>query len=429
MRIAVVDAFSTAASLVRELRRRGVECVHVRSQEKAPLSFERTFAPLDFVERIPFDEDLARVAAALRSSDVDLVVAGTESGVLTADVLADALGLPGNGIGLSPSRRDKFLMGEALRTAGLSSIPSILVTDPEEAAAWFTDNGDEPVVVKPVSSAGTDNVRVCESAAHVRRACAAVLGAANYFGTPNASALIQRRVLGTEYIVNTVSLDGDTKVSDVWRSQKTIGPDGAPIYDVQDPQTQLDGTTGDVVSYAKRAAAALGIRHGPAHSEVMLTDTGPVLIECGARLTGSTLSEMSRRCSGISHLHLYALALTDASAFRAYDENAVIWSCLLRYVWLINRRAGTATPGWQNTFTSLPSFAGSYLPNDGSDFLACTRDVLTSPGFVALIADTADELDRDYHAIRSHESLQGYVAEPQAQADRGPTTREGSHGA
>ena len=42
---------------------------------------------------------------------------------------------------------------------------------------------------------------------------------------------------------------------------------------------------------------ALGIRFGPAHTEVMLTATGPVLVESGARMHGSVPDEIVDRCT------------------------------------------------------------------------------------------------------------------------------------
>ena len=52
---------------------------------------------------------------------------------------------------------------------------------------------------------------------------------------------------------------------------------------------------------------ALGIRFGPAHTEVMLTATGPVLVESGARMHGSVPDEIVDRCTP-SHQTLTAEA-------------------------------------------------------------------------------------------------------------------------
>lgn len=50
---------------------------------------------------------------------------------------------------------------------------------------------------------------------------------------------------------------------------------------------------------------ALGIQHGPGHGEVIVTNTGPVLVECGARPHGAegTFIPLARDCFGRDQVH------------------------------------------------------------------------------------------------------------------------------
>ncbi|MFF9032131.1 hypothetical protein [Streptomyces iakyrus] len=45
MKIAIVDGYSTGSILVNKLRERGVECVHLRSQEAPPARLLPSFVP------------------------------------------------------------------------------------------------------------------------------------------------------------------------------------------------------------------------------------------------------------------------------------------------------------------------------------------------------------------------------------------------
>ncbi|MFB6721427.1 hypothetical protein ACFCV3_14740 [Kribbella sp. NPDC056345] len=63
-------------------------------------------------------------------------------------------------------------------------------------------------MLKPVASAGTDNVVVCGSPEQVRAACARIMASADRYGLANHVVLAQEFLAGDEYFVNTVSRDG-----------------------------------------------------------------------------------------------------------------------------------------------------------------------------------------------------------------------------
>jgi biotin carboxylase len=410
VKIAIVDGYSTGSILVKKLRERGVECVHLRSQEVPPARLLPSFVPDYYAADLGWFPDLDDAVRALKEAEVDRVVAGAECGVVLADTLAHELGLPGNEFDGIEARRDKYLMATRLAAAGLAAPVSFNTTDPRAAVEWFTTAGS-PVVVKPAASAGTDNVHICSTAEEVRSACAAVMRSNDYFGNPNPSAVVQKFLAGTEYIVNTVSVDGVQKVSDVWLSAKTAGPTGAPLYDYQQPLPMTAPHVAELIDYVVSAVTALGITNGAAHSEVMLTEDGPVLIETGARLMGAMLPDVIERHSGTSHVELLALALTDQEGFHAFRDRDVSWSRTVRNIWLINGRAGVSS-AWHDRFRGLPSFDRLVTGLREGAPVRRTVDMATSPGFVSLVAGTEAELDRDQAAIRSMESTGLYAEGP-----------------
>ncbi|MFF4447255.1 ATP-grasp domain-containing protein [Streptomyces sp. NPDC001502] len=410
MKIAIVDGYSTGSLLVKKLIERGVECLHVRSQEVPPARLLPSFVPEYYAADLGHFPDLADAVRALKETGVDRVVAGTECGVVLADTLSHELGLPGNAFDGVEARRDKYAMAGRLADAGLAAPVGFSTTDPDAAVEWFHEAGTT-VVVKPAASAGTDNVHICSTADEVRSACSAVMRSNDYFGNPNPSAVVQKFLVGTEYIVNTVAVDGVQKVSDVWLSMKTDGPAGAPLYDYQQPLPMTAPHVGELVDYAVSAVTALGITNGAAHSEVMLTADGPVLIETGARLMGAMLPDVIERHSGTSHVDLLAVALTDPQAFHAFQDQAVRWNGYVRNIWLINRGAGTSA-AWHDRFRALPTFDRLVTGVREGTPMRATVDMATSPGFVSLTAGTEAELDRDQAVIRSMESAGMYAGGP-----------------
>jgi biotin carboxylase len=93
------------------------------------------------------------------------LIPGAETGVELADQLSYRLNLRSNGIRLSNARRNKYHMGEAVRSAGLRAVKQQMcysVTDVREFLDTLTSLPFK-CVVKPVQSAGSDDVFLCNS--------------------------------------------------------------------------------------------------------------------------------------------------------------------------------------------------------------------------------------------------------------------------
>jgi biotin carboxylase len=395
---------------VQELAQRGAECVHVCTRPDFGEFHLRSFDPSVYAADLGYAGDARAAADALRAIGVDAVIPGAESGVLLADQIVDALGLPGNDITRSRARRDKAAMAKVIHDAGLAAPSGQLVASVAEAAEWFVTNGSRPVVVKPLASAGTDGVRVCRTVEQVRQACENVLGHVDLLGATNHRALVQDYLDGTEYIVNTVTLDGVHKVVEVWKCTKNQDSAGAPIYDHHEPVPRGDTIGEAVVAYTKQAITALGIERGAGHSEVMMTSSGPVLVETGARLMGTVLPWVHAKYSGSSHVHLYATALTDPEAFFAFDDQAVRWSHAVRQVYLFNNRAGVArTDDWQESLRSLDTFVALSTGITPGAPVPRTVDLVSIPGHVYLAADSREDVERDHAEIRAMEAAGLYI--------------------
>ncbi|HET8684435.1 MAG TPA: ATP-grasp domain-containing protein, partial [Micromonosporaceae bacterium] len=242
------------------------------------------------------------------------VLAGQEPGVPLADALSERMGLASNGSALSAARRDKFRMIETVAAAGLRCARQHVADGPEPVVAWAEREG-YPVVVKPLSSASTDNVSICHDARQVREAAQRVLGALDIFGLPNRRVLVQSYLDGVEYIVDTVSVDGQRYVCGVWEYEKTVIGNGSNIYDKDVLKGPDEAPVPELVAYVDRVLDALGIRHGPVHAEVIMTPEGPALVELGARLNGNMNPGFHDTCLGANQADLTALAYARPSEF------------------------------------------------------------------------------------------------------------------
>lgn len=330
--VALVDAYTSGKYLEPRLRARGADVVHVRSTSEWMPSMPRPDTGGYVAELV--HRDLADTERRLRGFPLIGLLAGQEPGVELADALAARLGLPGNGAGLSPARRDKFLMIEALRAAGLRCADQTKDADPARLRAWAAARLPAgQVVVKPLRSAASDQVHFCRTVAEVDRAVAAVLGSATIYGEPNRDALVQTCLPGPEYVVDMVSVAGTRFLCGVWCYEKLLLPSGRNVYAAEYLVQDADPLVDELADYVGAALDALGVRHGPTHAEVIRTPQGPALVEVGTRLAGNMHPDVHDRCTGGNQAALTALGVLDPAGFvrrhggRRYRSRAAAACC------------------------------------------------------------------------------------------------------
>jgi biotin carboxylase len=400
---AVVDANATGQFLPAAIEARGTRCVFVRSQGPPVSAWGDRHRP---VTEVRHRGDVARTAAALRALGVDAVVAGGESGAELAAVLSGRLGLPGNGASRPSARRDKHEMTEAVRQAGLATARTEVFSTAGELATWARATDRGPVVVKPVRSGGADCVFFCFTPEQAATAARRILETANKYGEANTRVLGQEFLAGDEYFVNTVSRDGVHHIVDIWRYHKRWVHGSRPIYDYEHPVAARSPAAVAVGEYALAVLDALEIANGAAHTEVMLTASGPVLVECGARPGGSHRPDIDARCLGASQVDVMALAIAEPARFARLAGTPYRLATNLRYVSMISPRPGTVPgPGALELVRALPSFAAMVLTLPAGAALPQTVDLATSPGYVYLASADAAQIDGDYLRLRELEDV------------------------
>jgi hypothetical protein len=395
----VVDAYSTGARLAPRFAAAGLPVVHVQSSPTLPDFYLRGFRSGDFIENVVHAGDLEATAARVTPHDPAFVVVGAEPGVPLADALSERLGLPSNGSAQSTARRDKNAMSEALRAAGLRTAEALKTPDAEEAVAWAEQRGGAPVVVKPLDSAGTDGVSIATDAAAIRTAFAAQLGRPNALHGANEQLLVQELLQGTQLFVNSISWDGVHHVSEVWRDNK-LRRGANFIYDYEELLPRHGEQQDLVVPYVESVLDALGIRYGPAHTEVMLTATGPVLVESGARMHGSVPDEIVDRCTP-SHQTLTAEAYLYPHSVSCRAQQPYELAAGAYCVMLISQHEGKIVgDAGLRAIEALPSFAGTISMLGPGDMLKRTIDLFSCPGIIYLVDPDRARLKADYDRIR-----------------------------
>lgn len=241
------------------------------------------------VARGELDELWAEGAWAAAVADrPDGVLAFTEWNVLGAALLQDRLGLPGPSLHAAVVSRNKALQRGLFASAGVRQPDYVVVDGLAAAADWVA--GRLPVVVKPLSSAGSAGVELVATRAAFTEVAARRAG--------ERSLLVETAVQGPEYSWEALIHDGAVWLSNTTAKETTEAP-----YFVEVAHRTGAALGAKVAAQVDELGAqvigALGMRTGVVHLEFRLATDGPTVMEVAVRTPGDHLMELLGLTYGI----------------------------------------------------------------------------------------------------------------------------------
>lgn len=397
----LVDAYSTGNYLPHAFYNINAAVVHVQSTYE----FLPTMLPpnLENFEANIVHRGIASTCEKLRHFKPVAVLTGQESGVNLADELSEEMGLMTNGTRLSPARRNKYLMIEQLRTCGIRTAQQLKTTNLSEARHWVGERADGAYVVKPLSSASTDGVFICSQISDLDYAFEYILSSKDIFDNTNTEVLVQSYLVGTEYIVDTVSSCGHHYICGIWRYQKIDLPNGKRIYDKDILVSHEDPLVEELGDYVRSVLDALNIDHGPSHAEIIMTNKGPTLVEIGARLNGNMHPQFHDQCLGHNQADLTAQAYASPTRFiKEYGGQSYRVKKPAVVMNTATAQQGTISGFNQGSIDQIRKLESVYslsVKFSIGKLLKPTDDLLSSPLRVFLIGSTYDQIFRDCETI------------------------------
>lgn len=270
-----------------------------------------TVVPLiDRARLVPDQDGLIKAAQHVAAEQrVAGVFTYDETLVVVTAHIAETLGLPGLTVAGVEACRNKHRTRQVLTAAGLPQPRFALVHSVEEAAT-AADAIGYPVVLKPRGMGASIGVVRVAQAADLAWAFD-IAHQASYGGNPayEGGVLVEELVTGTEISVDGMVHQG--RYEPLFLARKQVGP--APYFEeighVVDPDDELlsEGSLRDVLARAHRS---LGLDTGITHTEVMLSQRGPVVIEVNARLGGDLIPYLGKLATGIDPGELAAALAT-----------------------------------------------------------------------------------------------------------------------
>ena len=414
--IVVVECRSTGKNFIEDIVNMGYNPIVMQTKvsdtevgkkylEGNYIGFETIKHDFELIlEQDTYEETLAMV----KEYDPLLVLPANEKGVVLASKLANDLNLLCNDIENLDAMTLKHEMQNRLAECGLRHIRGKTVKTLEEAIAFYDGEGLDEVVIKPIYGGGSTSVRICENRNEFIEAFKSLLDKTNEYGDVNEEFIIQERIKGEEYIVNTVSSEGMHRVTTVWKYHKVKTNDGAILYDSMDSVDELGIGESEMIEYAYKVADAIGIKYGPVHGEYMIDDKGPVLIEVNCRPMGGNMSaEFLNRVSGQHETDstLYAYLKPDLFKEQLKKPYQLYAHASLKF-FIVPKDIVARSAPMKNISFKLQSHIRTVMADfdDGiSQHFVKTDDLDTSPGTIFLVHEDLSVVQKDIEFIRSIE--------------------------
>jgi len=410
--LVVVDPWSTGNKLCELIINRGFELIIIWEEGNIRSPGLRAREVIIHTNDSEYGEEktlneLERIQIEGRFS-ISGIIPGSETGVLLAEKLAYRFGTPTNPPKLALARRNKYLMGEAVRKSGERAVQQTIATEWNHVKTFLSSFNPDPfkIVVKPNLGAGSDDVFMCNSVEEVKTAFFKINGSINSLGIKNDGVLIQEFLQGKEYVIDTMSRNGHHKIIAMWEYDKRPANGRFNVYFGTKPHAVNGEVQHSLKDYVMSVLDALEVHNGPGHAEVIMTKTGPCLVEIGCRCHGGNASwyNVAREFAGHDQLNAVVDGFTSEENFRKIPDFV---SHNMKYGKTVDLVAYEAkeileVPGIEYV-KSLKSFNRINLFKNVGDVLDITVDCNSTPGEIILIHEDKQQVERDFEAI--HELL------------------------
>lgn len=337
------------------------------------------------------------------------IISESDAGVAVAERIQSTIGARGNGI--SPQLRNKFEQNARVARAGLTANKQILTADWLEAEDFIDNLEATQCVVKPNRGIASENVSLCCTKQEAKAAFDAIIGKPQYGDRVlNDAVLIQEHTKGNEeYAVDTITVDGITKVFALWKYDKKQVNGKAFIYqcselvDVEVEDTEMSMTRKLVCDYAAQCLACQDFQWGPCHIEVKIDESTKELklMEINPRWHAQNTALITQQCLGNDACVLSIQSFFEKEMFlSSQPELPKKMQGSGRIVHLIQRQKGIVEKiNFESEIASLPSVQNYLLEYNIGDEVKETVDHRTHGGYIILAHEDKEQVDKDYVKI------------------------------
>lgn len=249
------------------------------------------------------DKSIVDIVAAIHAHNpFDVVLSFQELGLLNAALIKEKLGLQGNPLAPVLLTRDKGKMRDHMKKAGIPSIPHAIVSNVAEVID-FGRNFGWPIIIKPANGVGSlhihklnseDDVEVAFNA--IRQDPTATRLISHDF--PQMAIIAEKFINGPEISVEAITWEGQHSVLMITDKMHA----GYPSF-VETGHTMPSALPDETIQAIKRLTVSfldsIGHQYGPSHTEIIISASGPIIVESHTRPGGDQIFEMVELACGI----------------------------------------------------------------------------------------------------------------------------------
>lgn len=231
--------------------------------------------------------DIEKVVKAAEQEKIDgIMTLASDMPMRSVAAVCKQLGLIGIDEQTAINATNKAQMRECLKAHGVP-VPKFYRVSNEQEYKSATKNFTDKFIVKPADNSGSRGVFLVQDLLDEQLVNEAYLYSKQY--SRSGEVVVEEFMRGEEVSVETISIDGECHVIQITDKLTT----GAPYFvemGHSQPTKHDQSTVQKIKQVAKSAVNAIGIKNGPSHTEIIITEEGPKIVELGARLGGDCIT-------------------------------------------------------------------------------------------------------------------------------------------
>ena len=231
--------------------------------------------------------DIPAIVDSAKKYHIDgIMTLATDMPMRSVAAVVKEMGLVGISEETALKATNKAEMRVALQKKGVP-VPKFFRVQNKEEYIEVVKQFDVPFIVKPADSSGSRGIFKVNDINNKEL----ILDAYDYSCpfSHSGDIVVEEYMNGPEVSVETLSTKGTCHVIQITDKQTTGAPHYFEIGHSQ-PTIHSDVIAKKIAEVAIAANHALGIKDGPSHTEIIVTEEGPKIVELGARLGGDNIT-------------------------------------------------------------------------------------------------------------------------------------------
>lgn len=264
---------------IQKAKEMGIEVVAIDMNPNA-IGFQEDKIEKEIISTI----DIPAVVEAAKRHHIDGVMTlASDMPMRTVAAVAKELNLVGIDEQTAINATNKAEMREALKNGNVP-IPKFFKVSDEIEFGNCIKEFKTKFITKPADNSGSRGIFLVDDISKAREAYLYSKG-----NSRNGDVVVEEYMEGPEVSVETLTIDGICHVIQITDKLTTGAPHFVEMGHSQ-PSQLSDDIKNRIEEVAIAANKAIGIKNGPSHTEIIVTQEGPKIVELGARLGGDCIT-------------------------------------------------------------------------------------------------------------------------------------------